>query len=246
MKIYNYHPTTKEYLSTTEAYPSPLEPENYLIPANSTTIAPPAAKEKEAAVFTTVEWNIAPDYRGETTYRKIDQMLGEVSELGVISEEYTTQPPESPLQHWDEASQSWQYDFETYKKSKHQSVIAYADSIRVNLSSNASASRLASWNEKAMRASRVVVGNGTEADFKQLNTEALLRNKGETAEVLAARQVSLSDQLSIAVASVDGMETQALDNIEKSQNIEELTVALKTLEAQAEEMFNQFLPYDQL
>ncbi len=41
MKIYNYHPDTKEYLSEGVADPDPLDPGNWLIPGSSVTFPPP-------------------------------------------------------------------------------------------------------------------------------------------------------------------------------------------------------------
>lgn len=41
MKIYNFHPVSGDFIQESIADESPLEPGVYLIPAHSTTIAPP-------------------------------------------------------------------------------------------------------------------------------------------------------------------------------------------------------------
>lgn len=60
MRIYHYHPDTKEYLGNGKARLSPLDAkqgqEVYLIPANATEIVPPKEVEGKARVFENNEW----------------------------------------------------------------------------------------------------------------------------------------------------------------------------------------------
>lgn len=57
MKIYNYHPSTKEFTGTGIADKSPLDEEEvYLIPANATSVEPPEQVEGKALVFDNGEW----------------------------------------------------------------------------------------------------------------------------------------------------------------------------------------------
>jgi len=51
MKIYNYHPVTKELLSEGIADESPLEPGVYLIPAHATKKKPPTPLDGKAIIF---------------------------------------------------------------------------------------------------------------------------------------------------------------------------------------------------
>jgi hypothetical protein len=70
--VYNFSAVTREYLSTDEAHRDPLEPEKYVLPANSTFNAPPSVLLNEVAVFDeNGDWAVMPDFRGETYY-KID------------------------------------------------------------------------------------------------------------------------------------------------------------------------------
>ncbi len=59
MKIYNYDPFTKIFVSEENADESPLEPGVYLIPAHATTLQPPEYnKEKEFCFFNEDKWEI--------------------------------------------------------------------------------------------------------------------------------------------------------------------------------------------
>jgi len=61
MKIYNYHPITKEYINEGKADLSPLDHKKgevvWLIPANSTKEKPPKPQEGKAIVFNGTSWN---------------------------------------------------------------------------------------------------------------------------------------------------------------------------------------------
>ena len=56
MEIYNYHEYTREFLSTSVADESPLEPGVYHIPANATTIQPPEHVEGKTRNFVNGNW----------------------------------------------------------------------------------------------------------------------------------------------------------------------------------------------
>jgi hypothetical protein len=59
MIVYNYHPDTGVFLNTsTEADPDPLDPGNWLIPANATPLVPPSPPDpkKQHAVFRDEAW----------------------------------------------------------------------------------------------------------------------------------------------------------------------------------------------
>lgn len=56
MLVYNYHPETKIYWGSEEAFPDPLSEGNYLVPADATTIAPPVLRDGECAVFAGDSW----------------------------------------------------------------------------------------------------------------------------------------------------------------------------------------------
>ena len=89
MKVYNYHPETKEYIGESDARPNPLEPGNFLIPALATTKVPPGAIPGKARVFDGV-WTQVEDHRGNTIWNKDGSYQAvKVIALGVIPASYT-------------------------------------------------------------------------------------------------------------------------------------------------------------
>lgn len=65
MKIYNYHPEHFYYLGSSDADESPLEPGEYLIPANATTKKPPEPQIDKIHIFVNDEWKTIDDFRGD-------------------------------------------------------------------------------------------------------------------------------------------------------------------------------------
>lgn len=66
MDIFHHHPLTGELLGSGVADPDPLEEGAWLLPANATTISPPASEEGKARVFSQGTWVQIDDHRGET------------------------------------------------------------------------------------------------------------------------------------------------------------------------------------
>ena len=119
MNIYNYDPVTKEFLSVEEADNSPLEPDVYLLPANSTTIATPSDLEKHKTPCFNIEtkqWSIVDDYREVKLYSKETKEIV-FAALGQTPEELNAAPlrPTGDYDSWDELTQTWIYnsDLET-------------------------------------------------------------------------------------------------------------------------------------
>lgn len=56
--VYSYHPKTGAYIGNDEAYPDPLTPDEYLIPAHATTIAPAEPGVGKYAKWNGTEWTI--------------------------------------------------------------------------------------------------------------------------------------------------------------------------------------------
>jgi hypothetical protein len=101
MKIYHYHPVTKELTGEDFARLSPLDKKHgrevYLIPAGATTIEPPEFVEGKARVFDGEKWeyvdievparqdieNNSP--ATETAFKKVEKLLNQIiGEVAVI------------------------------------------------------------------------------------------------------------------------------------------------------------------
>jgi len=68
MLVYNYHPETKEFIGSEEAFLDPLETERkgkpiYLLPANATFITPPPPIKGYTARWIGKVWEMAEDHR---------------------------------------------------------------------------------------------------------------------------------------------------------------------------------------
>lgn len=100
MNIYHYHPITLEYINSGFADQDPLNPADYLIPANATIHQPPIVSAHQAAVFTGVNgWSVVDDNRGPI----YDTATGNPSahaELGPLPSGFTSIPKPSVLHSW--------------------------------------------------------------------------------------------------------------------------------------------------
>ncbi|UJB33753.1 tail fiber assembly protein [Chromobacterium sp. Beijing] len=80
--IYHYHPVTGEYLSTSTANASPLEPGVWLLPAHASKAKPPVTAEREIALFRDGAWVVEQDWRGielwsKATAARVQAQLGD-------------------------------------------------------------------------------------------------------------------------------------------------------------------------
>ena len=93
MKIYNYNKDTKEFIKETDARQDPLDPSNYLIPGNATTIKPPIIEDGFVNVFSEISnfWIKTEDNRG-VWYRIREEV--KINDLGPIEEGLTKDPVE--------------------------------------------------------------------------------------------------------------------------------------------------------
>lgn len=108
MKIYNYHPETKEFLSEEFAREDPLESKIqgrsiYLLPAYSTFIECPKPQEDYAWCFNEERnnWFRVPDFRGQEAYSIYNGEGVIISGLGGIPLEYTSEKPDVDFPIWD-------------------------------------------------------------------------------------------------------------------------------------------------
>ena len=94
--IYNYSPITGEYINQSTADESPLEAGVFLIPANATDTAPPAARAGKARCYRDGAWVLVLDKRGTDYWLGTEKHT--ITELGedIPSGASTTEPPAAP------------------------------------------------------------------------------------------------------------------------------------------------------
>ena len=121
MKIFNYHPVTKEYLGEDIADTDPEVEGNWLIPAHATTVNPPEIKPGYTSVFDSEQWMQKADYRGVRVYDIITAQESEIKELGELPDGVTTIAPDVEFPKWN--GKKWVMD----KAAKKESDIAAAE-----------------------------------------------------------------------------------------------------------------------
>jgi len=97
MKIYAYHPITGEFIGLDTARPDPEDSQNWIMPADTTDIAPPEPGEHQAAVFDrqAKEWSLVDDWRGHEYWTE-DGQQHSITTLGVTLPENALDEPPPP------------------------------------------------------------------------------------------------------------------------------------------------------
>lgn len=99
MKIYNYHPTTGEYLYSSNAVPDPLDSGKYLIPAHATTIPPLTLNAGYVSCFVGGAWRAVEDWRGVAWDKATAEPVEHVA-LGQMPENLTKLIPPAQFAIW--------------------------------------------------------------------------------------------------------------------------------------------------
>ena len=91
------------FVTTTQAWPDPMQPESWLIPARCVDTEPPAAKAGQAAQWQPEkqEWAYITDHRGKTAYRTDNGQPETVQTAGELPPELTLTPRPSEYHVWD-------------------------------------------------------------------------------------------------------------------------------------------------
>lgn len=92
MEIYHYNPETGEFLGRDAVRPDPRVPGRWLIPAHATTLAPPAAPQGLAAVWSGAAWTLAEDHRGRRGW--VNGQPFTVTDLGPLPGGWSDTAPE--------------------------------------------------------------------------------------------------------------------------------------------------------
>lgn len=91
------------FVTTAQAWPDPMQPESWLIPAGCIDTEPPAAKAGQAAKWDAdaKKWQYIPDHRGQTAYRTDNGQPETVTAAGELPADLTLQEPPSALHRWN-------------------------------------------------------------------------------------------------------------------------------------------------
>ena len=133
MLVYNYDPITFEYISSEEAGRNPLNAEEPIMPACSTTIVPLESIDKYAVVWIGNKWEYKEDHRGELWFNSTTKQIVEIDFIGSMPDNYFT--PDSPIAnepeglYWsfDTESQTWVGNALLYKQYISDSFDEYWD-----------------------------------------------------------------------------------------------------------------------
>ena len=98
------------FVTTTQAWPDPMQPESWLIPAGCIDTEPPAAKAGQAAQWQpdSQTWHYITDHRGQTAYRTDTGEEATVIHAGELPPELTLTPRPSEYHVWD--GKAWRAD----------------------------------------------------------------------------------------------------------------------------------------
>lgn len=131
LTVYNLRADTAEFIGAGQAYIAA----HTGLPANCTTVAPPAVPDNKAAVYDAVAgtWSLVDDYRGQTVYDTTTGLAEIVIDLGSLATRVTLTAPTAAWQKWD--GTAWVTDADAEKAAQ----VAEASSNKASLMSTATA-----------------------------------------------------------------------------------------------------------
>ena len=90
-KVYCYSPENGAFLFEDVAFEDPLNPIEFILPADCTEKEPPSYSEGEIPIWNGKRWGVKKDYRGKTVY-SADGSTMTVTEPGNLPKGYTLEP----------------------------------------------------------------------------------------------------------------------------------------------------------
>jgi len=205
--IYNYHPSSGEFLSAATADASPLEAGIYLVPAFATETAPPAAGGRQVAVFSAGAWQIKADWRGVPLASTKDGSAVSIREVGVTPAQIgaVETPPPSPLYSWQ--GTAWVIDpakvAEQLESARTQTAArinqGYAAAINV-IAKDYPETERDSWPKQEAEARAWVANNTTATPL----LSAIAAARGTTLADICARVTANADAYAVYAGGVIG------------------------------------------
>tara|TARA_R110002126_G_scaffold90831_2_gene216374 strand:+ start:4946 stop:5551 length:606 start_codon:yes stop_codon:yes gene_type:complete len=113
-------------------------------------------------------------------------------------------------------------------------ILDFADNLRKSLAKSPSYMEVAGWASKLALAEKYQGGvTLTDAELLRINTEILLRDRGESIDTLTGKVIKQSTDLALAVSFIDGMQSSALRACDMCQTAEELHTMCEALKTKA-------------
>lgn len=114
IKVFNLRADTIEFIGAGDVYIPP----HTGLPANCTTIQPPAISAGKVAIFNGKDesWSLDEDHRGETVYDTTTGQSVFISDIGPLPVNTVTAAPSGQYDKWD--GQAWVKDEEAEKNAR--------------------------------------------------------------------------------------------------------------------------------
>ncbi|HHW8982196.1 TPA: tail fiber assembly protein [Citrobacter freundii] len=164
--IYNLSSSTNEFIGEGDGY----IPENTGLPAYSTDIAPPTAKDGFVAVFNSEsgKWSLVEDHRGKVVY---DIHTGEsttINQLGKLPDDVVSIAPEGHFVKWD--GEKWVNDTDAEKTAQiaqatqqkdellrlaTSKIAPLQDAVDLDIATNSEAALLVTWKKYRVLINRI-------------------------------------------------------------------------------------------
>lgn len=229
MKIYNYHPVTREFLSEGTADPDPLKDGEWLIPAYSTSHTPSIEPGENKTLVLNQNgdsWSPSIDLRGQKYWLE-DGSEFEIENLGEVI------PPGALFEKPDTRS---------LEERKSEALLAldqeHATILRT-LTGNATIEERDTWQGKALAAEAFENGLASTSQTEMLTTEASM--SGLTVEELVGRILINSVNFMKMVGIAAGHRTATKDAINNAADFEELENALTAARETANTLIADYL-----
>ena len=175
----NVHRGTGEFVCTSAADPSPLEPGVWLFPAYSYEIEPPQVEAGFAALINRDGngWERVADHRGATVYSTETGEPRQWLALGDLPEGYTLQAPDSAFDAWkddkwvlDEVAQAEALRSAAYHKQALANqyatgrIATLQDAVDLKMATEDEAAALTAWKAYRVELSRLDITASVPAD----------------------------------------------------------------------------------
>jgi len=132
-------------------------------------------------------------------------------------------------------------EIEERKKQALQNIQKKADEVRNMIVGSSTSIERDGWNLKVQNAQKIIRNTATAEEVKGIEQECIKRGRGETAEELAKKQIKKSQTFLYAISVIDGLQSHAIEEIQKCTSLEEIDQVGLILNEQVEEEIKNLL-----